>query len=145
MCVIFDDVILTRQYYFLKYVYCGSIEAYKLLLQLLMIHNMGLQPKYFDYIKNGTKRIELRLYDEKRKQIRIGDIIEFSDGKNKMQVRVLGLLHYDTFENLFEDFDVSMLSDASMSKEEMLNIMEEFYPIEKQKKLGVIGIRIELI
>ena len=31
-----------------------------------MKHEMGLQSKYFDYIKNGTKRIELRLFDEKR-------------------------------------------------------------------------------
>jgi ASC-1-like (ASCH) protein len=106
---------------------------------------MGLQPKYFDYIKNGTKRIELRLYDEKRKHIRIGDIIEFSDGKNKMQVKVVGLLRYDTFRTLFKDFDISILSDTSMSKEEMLDVMEEFYPIEKQRDLGVIGIRIELI
>jgi len=106
---------------------------------------MGLQPKYFDYIKNGTKRIELRLYDEKRKQIRIGDIIEFSDGKNKMQVKVVGLLLYDTFKTLFKDFDISILSDASMSKEEMLNVMEEFFPTKKQKELGIIGIRIELM
>ena len=31
-----------------------------------MKHEMGLQSNYFDYIKNGTKRIELRLFDEKR-------------------------------------------------------------------------------
>lgn len=31
-----------------------------------MEHVLKLQPKYFDYINNGTKRIELRLYDEKR-------------------------------------------------------------------------------
>ena len=31
-----------------------------------MKHEMGLQSKYFDYIKNGTKRIEIRLFDEKR-------------------------------------------------------------------------------
>ena len=44
-----------------------------------MKHEMGLQPKYFDYIKNGTKRIELRLFDEKRQRIRLGDIIEFTN------------------------------------------------------------------
>ena len=31
-------------------------------------HEMNLQPRYFDYMKDGTKRIELRLYDEKRSQ-----------------------------------------------------------------------------
>ncbi|MBR2741341.1 hypothetical protein IKD98_01090 [Candidatus Saccharibacteria bacterium] len=56
-----------------------------------MKHEMGLQSKYFDYIKNGTKRIELRLFDEKRRQINIGDTIEFAnpDGE-KLLVKVLG-------------------------------------------------------
>ena len=35
------------------------------------IHEMKLQEEYFNYIKNGTKRIELRLLDEKRKKIKI--------------------------------------------------------------------------
>ena len=41
-----------------------------------MKHEMGLQPKYFGYIKNGTKRIGLRLFDEKRQKVRLGDTIE---------------------------------------------------------------------
>ena len=45
-------------------------------------HLMNLQPKYFDFIKDGTKRIELRLYDEKRRQIQLGDIIEFSKSED---------------------------------------------------------------
>ena len=31
----------------------------------MKVHEMNLQPKYFDFIKDGTKRIELRLYDKK--------------------------------------------------------------------------------
>ena len=40
-----------------------------------MEHKLKLQSKYFRYINDGTKRVELRLYDEKRKNINIGDII----------------------------------------------------------------------
>ena len=40
-------------------------------------YNMKLMPKYFECIKSGTKRIELRLNDEKRKNIAIGDEIVF--------------------------------------------------------------------
>lgn len=50
---------------------------------------MNLQPRYFDFIKDGTKRIELRLFDEKRQQIQLGDIIEFAkseDDKFKAEV-----------------------------------------------------------
>lgn len=107
---------------------------------------MNLQPKYFDFIKDGTKRIELRLYDEKRQSIQLGDIIEFAKSDDeKFKAEVIGLLRYDSFANLFEDFDISILADASMTKQELLEVLGEFYSEEKQAEFGVIGIRIKLI
>ncbi len=35
-------------------------------------YEMNLQPEYFDFIKNGTKRIELQLNDEKRQALALG-------------------------------------------------------------------------
>ena len=107
---------------------------------------MNLQPKYFDFIKDGTKRIELRLYDEKRQSIQLGDIIEFAKSDNeKFKAEVIGLLRYNSFADLFEDFDISILADSSMTKQELLEALGEFYTEEKQEEFGVIGIRIELV
>ena len=112
----------------------------------MKIHEMNLQPKYFDFIKDGTKRIELRLYDEKRQSIQIGDIIEFTKSENKkFKAEVVGLLRYDSFADLFEDFDISILADSSMTKQELLEVLRGFYSEEKQAEFGVIGIRIKLI
>ena len=107
---------------------------------------MNLQPKYFDFIKGGTKRIELRLYDKKRQSIQLGDIIEFAKSENeKFKAEVIGLLRYNSFADLFEDFDISILADNSMTKQELLEVLGEFYSEEKQAEFGVIGIRIKLI
>ena len=107
---------------------------------------MNLQPKYFDFIKDGTKRIELRLYDEKRRSIQLGDIIEFAKSDDeKFKAEVIGLLRYNSFADLFEDFDISILADNSMTKQELLEVLGEFYSEEKQAEFGVIGIRIKLI
>ena len=97
-------------------------------------------------MKNGTKRIELRLFDEKRQRIKIGDAIEFTnpDGE-KLLVRVVGLLRYGSFEELFRDFDISMLADASMTKRELLEVLNGFYPLEKQHEMGVVGIKVEVL
>lgn len=46
-----------------------------------MIHYMKLQNNPFIKIKNKTKTIEMRLNDEKRKKINIGDNIEFTNIK----------------------------------------------------------------
>ena len=111
-------------------------------------HEMKLQPKYYDFINNGTKRIEIRLNDEKRQLIKIGDFIEFrkeTDLNNSFKAKVVGLLKYASFEDLFKDFDISILADKSMTKKELINVLEQFYTKEKQMKYGVLGIRIELL
>lgn len=46
---------------------------------------------------------------------------------------------------MFNDFDISILSDKNMNKEKLLEDLEKFYTKEKQKKYGVLGIRFELI
>lgn len=109
-----------------------------------MTHKMNLQDKYFDFIKNGTKRIELRLNDEKRQQIKIGDSIEFSNEKYKFTTKVIGLLKYQDFKTLFNDFGIEILAERTMTKEELLGVLSEFYTPEKQEKFGVLGIRVEL-
>lgn len=113
-----------------------------------MIHEMKLQPEYFNFILNGTKRIEIRLNDEKRQNIKLGDKIKFlkePDLNESFEAQVIGLLRYNSFEETFKDYDISILSDKSMTKEELISVLEQFYTKEKQEKYGVLGIRIELI
>lgn len=113
-----------------------------------MEHKIKLQPQYYNYILYGTKRIEIRLYDEKRQQIKIGDTIIFlkdPDLNESFKAKVTGLLRYNSFEDMFKDFDTSILSDKSMTKKDLINVLEQFYTKEKQKQYGVLGIRIELI
>ncbi len=113
-----------------------------------MEHEMKLQPEYYNFILNGTKRIEIRLFDEKRQQIKIGDtvkILKEPELNESFNAKVIGLLRYNTFEDMFKDFDISVLSDSSMTKEELIAVLEQFYTKEKQKQYGVLGIRIELI
>lgn len=43
------------------------------------MHQMRLHPEPFEKIKNGTKIIEMRLNDEKRQKVQIGDKIEFEN------------------------------------------------------------------
>ena len=113
-----------------------------------MMHEMKLQPKYYNYILEGTKRIELRLYDEKRQLIQLGDTIRFLKEPELVEsfdAKVEGLLRYDSFKSLFNDFDISILADKSMTKEELLNVLEEFYTKEKQDKYSVLGIKVKLL
>lgn len=112
-----------------------------------MKYIMKLNPKYFEYIKTGTKRIEIRLNDEKRKNIKIGDEIIFQNEpelKEEIDTEVVNLIVKKDFKELIEDLKVSEYSDENESEETFLEDLYKFYTKEQEEKYGVVGIRIKL-
>lgn len=110
-----------------------------------MIHIMKLKEQYFNYIKYGNKEYEIRLNDEKRAIIKNGDFIEFQKEpllEEKMIIMVDDILHYDNFNELLNNINIKLLADESIKKEKLKSDLECFYPIEKQKKYGVIAIKL---
>lgn len=111
-----------------------------------MIHKMHLKKVPFDKIKQGKKTIELRLYDEKRKKISSGDIIEFDCDGEKLSVQVKELHLFSNFQNLYK---VLPLEKCGYSPDELQNAsyadMEEYYPDTEQKNYGVVGIEFSII
>ena len=110
------------------------------------MHKMNLNNGPFESIKNGTKTIELRLNDEKRKLLRVNDKIEFTNRETgeKLLVEVIKLHHYSSFDELYKHFDkVSM--GYKENEEANPKDMEEYYKKEEQDKYGVLGIEIKKI
>ena len=110
-----------------------------------MNHIMGLQEDYFNAIKNGIKKYELRLNDEKRKQIKKGDIITFlkePDRIESMQAFVTDLIYFKNFSEVIEKIDINLLASNKI-KEELINDLNKYYSIEKQVKYGVVAIKID--
>lgn len=111
------------------------------------MHKMNVRQPYFNMMKAGTKLIELRLYDEKRQKIKIGDKIEFScleDVEDKIEVEVIGVHRATDFKELCSKIDIKK-AGFSGTPEEVQHIMEEFYPTTEQQKYGVLGIEIKRI
>ena len=111
-----------------------------------MYHTMKLNEKYFDAIKFGTKIYEIRLNDEKRKQIKKGDFIEFQKEplkEEKYIVEVEDLLYYKNFEELLQNSKMEELSSPKTKKEELIKDLEKFYSKEEQEKYGVVAIKLK--
>lgn len=106
---------------------------------------MQLHNKPFSRIKNGEKSIEMRLYDEKRKNINIGDIIEFTnrDTNEKINTIVEGIYIFENFNELFKNFSKEELGYLENEKVDPLD-MSKYYSKEEQEKYGVVGIKIKL-
>ena len=69
-----------------------------------MLHKMKLRNSPFRKIQKGLKTIELRLYDEKRQKVKVGDQIEFTnleDRTQKIPTQVVALHLFDSFEEMF--------------------------------------------
>ena len=92
----------------------------------------------------NKKDIEIRLNDKKRRLINVGDIIEFMhiDTKEVLKTKVIKLHKYNTFEELFKEFDNKRFG---LKETDNYTIMDNFYTKEEQKKYGALGIEIKLI
>lgn len=123
----------------------AHVETVVLLSRQINFHEMKLNSAPFEMIKNGTKSIELRLFDEKRQKIKKGDVIAFTNTSSgeKIMATVKKLHRFDSFEELYkslpllqcgyttEDINTAQPSD-----------MEQYYSIEEQSKYGVVGIEL---
>ena len=110
-----------------------------------MVHRMHLRKGPFHKIWSGEKQIELRLFDEKRKQIEIGDLIEFvyeCKPEICMTVKVIALHKAANFKELFETLS---LKKCGFEENDILDAdlqMKKYpgYDFENQQRLGVVGI-----
>ena len=105
---------------------------------------MNLQPSPFEKIKNGSKTIEVRLLDEKRQLINVGDEIEFSsvDPSQVIRTKVIELLKYKTFSDLFDAFPPELF--GGKNKNDLMGIYK-YYSKEDEGKYGVLGIRLQFL
>ena len=110
-----------------------------------MIYEMKLNPAPFEMIKSGRKTIELRLLDEKRRQIRVGDGIVFTNTETgeTLSASVTALHVFASFDELYRSLPLlkcgyteETLAKASPSD------MERYYSAEEQKQYGVVGIEL---
>lgn len=108
-----------------------------------MIHKMNLWNESFNKVKNKTKTIEMRLCDEKRSIICVGDIIEFTNTKTNeiCECEVINLYKYENFDELYKHHNKTTIgySDNEIADS---NDMLAYYTTENIRKYGVLGIEI---
>lgn len=113
-----------------------------------MVHSMKLYASPFNKISSSKKTVELRLYDEKRRNINIGDRIVFSNSDEedkKIAVTVKALYRYASFKELFEEIPIEKCGNSSdMTIDEVIDGLRTYYSEEEEKQYGVLGIKIEI-
>ena len=111
-----------------------------------MIHKMNLAPSPFKAIAAGQKTVEMRLCDERRVNISVGDEIEFENIETIQLIRckVVGLAHFRDFFELYSHYNKAVLGyneDDIANPEDMY----QYYSPEKIAQNGVLAIEIKLL
>ena len=110
------------------------------------VHRMKLHCEPYEMIKSGKKTIELRLFDEKRQMIQVGDEIEFTSRTTgeKQLTEVCAIHLFNTFAEIYRDFDKISLG-YDIDEEASFTDLEKYYSKEEQEKYGVVGIEVRNI
>ena len=108
-----------------------------------MIHKMKLWDESFKKIKNKTKTIEMRLCDEKRSKIAVGDSIEFINTKTNeiCECLVTNLYKYENFDELYKHHNKIAIGYEDNEIADP-NDMLAYYSAEKIEQYGVLGIEV---
>lgn len=107
---------------------------------------MGLYGEYFHAIRERKKTVEVRLNDEKRRKIKVGDTIEFIKVPQQdeiLKVQVMDLRIYDTFEAMYNDIPLKDFDCEGWTMKEMIDGTYEIYTPEQEKEWGTLAILIE--
>lgn len=111
-----------------------------------MTHEMDIWHDSFVKIKEQTKTIEMRLFDEKRSLISTGDTIIFTDTSNKEKIdcMVINMYRYLSFEELYQHHSKVSIG---YNKDEIANPKEMlmYYSKEMIEKYGVVAIEIKVL
>ena len=104
---------------------------------------MGLYGDYFSSIKKGKKKVEVRLNDEKRRKIKVGDTIEFirvPEQDDVIKVQVTELRKYETFREMYEDIPFKDFDSEGWTMQEMIEGTYDIYTKAQEKEWGTLAI-----
>ena len=107
-----------------------------------------LHPEIFDIVLQGTKDVEIRVNDEKRRALKVGDTLIFvkrPGEQEKLKTTVKNLVYFSSFEEVLDAYDMERFYLEGTSHEEYLQLMKQFYSEEEVDKNGIVAIEFEQV
>lgn len=115
---------------------------------------MKLDTIYFDYIKNKVKLYETRVYDKKRKEIKLLDKVKFVDRGDKKRcfnAIITELSYCESFKEAIQEVGIKKVLPNARSLQDGINIYHQFPHGEggtfkdAAKKYGVLRMKFKLV
>ena len=107
---------------------------------------MGLAHDQFLLVKQGSKTIEIRLNDEKRQQLKVGDTIVFEDTTTAQTQRrtVSALEKFTSFAELYHKYRGPQVGSAPTDSEtKLVADTYQLYTVWQEASFGVLAIHLQ--
>lgn len=107
-----------------------------------MKHIMHLNDFIFNRMKDGLKNREYRTNDEKRKKVRVGDIIEFHNTSNEDDVILMDVVKVETFSSLDKAVDKYFDEDFEGRYKDGKSVVAAYYDnnFMDKKEVDEVGV-----
>lgn len=109
-------------------------------------HRMQLQPSPFKQIQQGTKTLEIRLWDEKRRLMKVGDVVEFYNAQDPVQTCKKNIRAITQAASLLDLFQEISLVAAGWPVEtiatQAVSDMRKYYSEVDEKNSGVVALHL---
>ena len=107
-----------------------------------------LHPEIFDLVLQRTKDVEIRVNDEKRRKLKVGDTLIFvkrPGEQEKLKAIVKNLVYFSSFEEVMDFYEMPRIYLEGTSREDYIQLMRQFYSDDEVKQNGVVAIEFELL
>ena len=108
---------------------------------------MHLDPRFFDLMKNGAKTVELRLSDEKRDAVKVGDTVYFirmSHTPAILKVTVTAIDRFESLEAAYDALDHASIGFRDVGLLEFMERMYALYPDESDLDREVVAFHVKV-
>ncbi len=109
----------------------------------MKVRPLRIYRKYYDLIDNGSKTIEVRVGYSSMRNILAGQLLKFVCQDDECLTIVKRVIHYKSFDELFENEDFKKIN-PNLDIKEQLKEIRKIFPKDKEK-LGVIAIEVEKV
>lgn len=112
----------------------------------MKIHEMKLSDLPFQATCSGKKTIEIRLNDDRRASLNIGDLILFqNDRLGTIKTRIISIKKYKCMSDLISAEDFLKTGGIYQNTDSWIEAINTYYSISNQNKHGLLSIEIALI
>ena len=112
------------------------------------VHEMKIKPEYYELVKEGTKKYEVRTNDDRRKQMKIGDYIllmKEPELEERLLLEIINKIEYPNFTVLYDSLPKKDVGFEGRETSDIVQELRRFYTEERENQIGTVAIEVAVI